>query len=51
MLSEFSHSYEPYKNRMGEIYTILLTEESHDGLHWVGHNKYYEQVYLHNVVQ
>lgn len=31
---------------MNEIQTVLVTEISHDKHHFVGHNKYYEQVLL-----
>lgn len=43
-LSEFFQSYEPYGHKIGEIQNILITEISHDKKHFVGHNKYYEQV-------
>ncbi|KAI8040094.1 threonylcarbamoyladenosine tRNA methylthiotransferase [Drosophila gunungcola] len=45
-LTDLFYSYEPYANRTGEIYTVLVTEVSHDKLHYVGHNKSYEQVLL-----
>jgi hypothetical protein len=28
---------------------VLVTEVSHDGKHYVGHNKFYEQVIMNNV--
>ncbi|KAK0180257.1 hypothetical protein PV327_005920 [Microctonus hyperodae] len=43
-LSEFFQSYEPYGHKIGEIQNILITEISHDKKHFVGHNKFYEQV-------
>ncbi|EDV55626.1 threonylcarbamoyladenosine tRNA methylthiotransferase [Drosophila erecta] len=45
-LTDLFYSYEPYAKRVGEIYTVLVTEVSHDKLHYVGHNKSYEQVLL-----
>ncbi|XP_026273504.1 threonylcarbamoyladenosine tRNA methylthiotransferase [Frankliniella occidentalis] len=43
-LSELFQSYEPYTHKLGEIQDILVTEISHDKKHYVGHNKFYEQV-------
>ena len=43
-LTEFFHSYEPYKNRTGARYQILVTDIAHDKQHFVGHNEFYEQV-------
>ncbi|XP_017837382.1 threonylcarbamoyladenosine tRNA methylthiotransferase isoform X2 [Drosophila busckii] len=45
-LTELFYSYEPYAERVGQLYTVLVTEISHDKLHYVGHNKSYEQVLL-----
>lgn len=45
-LTDLFHSYEPYGNKVGEEQTVLVTEVSHDKLHYVGHNKFYEQVLL-----
>jgi len=45
-LSEFFQSYQPYRNKIGEVQDVLVTEISHDGKHYVGHNKFYEQVLL-----
>lgn len=45
-LTELFNSYEPYARRVGSIYTVLVTEISYDKKHYVGHNKYYEQVLL-----
>lgn len=45
-LTDLFNSYEPYAHKIGEIQTVLVTEISHDKLHYVGHNKYYEQVLL-----
>ncbi|XP_043643571.1 threonylcarbamoyladenosine tRNA methylthiotransferase [Drosophila teissieri] len=45
-LTDLFYSYEPYAERVGEVYTVLVTEVSHDKLHYVGHNKSYEQVLL-----
>jgi tRNA A37 methylthiotransferase MiaB len=49
-LSEFFQSYEPYSNKIGEVQDVLVTEVSHDGKHYVGHNKFYEQVTNLNTV-
>lgn len=43
-LSEFFQSYEPYGHEVGQIQKVLVTEISHDKKHFVGHNKFYEQV-------
>ena len=43
-LTEYFHSYEPYKKRIGEKYTVLVTDIAHDRKHYVGHNEFYEQV-------
>ncbi|XP_049546458.1 threonylcarbamoyladenosine tRNA methylthiotransferase [Anopheles darlingi] len=46
-LTDLFHSYEPYKKYTpGTIQTVLVTEISHDRKHYVGHNKFYEQVLL-----
>ncbi|XP_027228047.2 threonylcarbamoyladenosine tRNA methylthiotransferase [Penaeus vannamei] len=43
-LTELFQSYRPYDHKLGEKQTVLVTEEAHDKEHWVGHNKFYEQV-------
>ncbi|XP_071548928.1 threonylcarbamoyladenosine tRNA methylthiotransferase [Panulirus ornatus] len=43
-LTEVFQSYHPYDHKLGEKQTVLVTEEAHDREHWVGHNRYYEQV-------
>lgn len=43
-LSELFQSYEPYGHKLGEVQDVLVTEISHDKKHYVGHNKFYEQV-------
>ncbi|EZA57454.1 hypothetical protein DMN91_009235 [Ooceraea biroi] len=43
-LSEFFQSYEPYGHKVGLVQKVLVTEISHDKRHYVGHNKFYEQV-------
>jgi threonylcarbamoyladenosine tRNA methylthiotransferase CDKAL1 len=43
-LTNLFHSYLPYTDKMGEMYMVLVTELSHDGQYFVGHNKFYEQV-------
>lgn len=45
-LTDLFYTYEPYSNRVGQCYTVLITEISHDKKHYVGHNKYYEQILL-----
>ncbi|XP_021927891.1 threonylcarbamoyladenosine tRNA methylthiotransferase [Zootermopsis nevadensis] len=45
-LSEFFQSYQPYSHKIGEVQDVLVTEVSHDRKHYVGHNKFYEQVLL-----
>ena len=45
-LTEYFHSYEPYKKRIGERYTVLVTDIAHDRKHYVGHNEFYEQVII-----
>lgn len=45
-LTDLFYSYEPYNHRIGEFHTVLVTEVSYDKKHYVGHNKYYEQVLL-----
>ncbi|XP_065160143.1 threonylcarbamoyladenosine tRNA methylthiotransferase [Atheta coriaria] len=43
-LTDLFNSYEPYGHKIGEIQEVLVTETSHDKKHYVGHNKFYEQV-------
>lgn len=43
-VSELFNSYRTYDHKLGERQDVLVTEVSHDKLHYVGHNKYYEQV-------
>lgn len=45
-LTDLFNSYHPYAGREGQIYNVLVTEVSHDKLHYVGHNKSYEQILL-----
>lgn len=45
-LTELFYTYEPYSNKAGDEYEVLVTEISHDKKHFVGHNKFYEQVLL-----
>ncbi|XP_040175667.1 threonylcarbamoyladenosine tRNA methylthiotransferase [Anopheles arabiensis] len=46
-LTDLFHSYEPYKKyEAGTKQTVLVTEISHDRKHYVGHNKFYEQILL-----
>lgn len=45
-LTDLFNSYEPYAHKVGECQTVLVTEMSHDKKHYVGHNKFYEQVLL-----
>lgn len=43
-LSQLFQKYMPYEHKLGTQQTVLVTEISHDKKHYVGHNKYYEQV-------
>lgn len=43
-LTDLFNSYEPYANRCGQEYTVLVTDISHDKKYYVGHNKFYEQI-------
>ncbi|CAG2101373.1 unnamed protein product [Medioppia subpectinata] len=43
-LSDLFASYKPYENRIGTEERVLVTEESHDKRHYVGHNQFYEQI-------
>lgn len=43
-LTELFYAYEPYNHKIGEVQEVLVTEISHDKKHYVGHNKFYEQV-------
>lgn len=45
-LSEFFQSYELYSNKIGLSQKVLVTEISHDKQHYVGHNKFYEQILI-----
>ncbi|KAK7077994.1 Threonylcarbamoyladenosine tRNA methylthiotransferase [Halocaridina rubra] len=43
-LTDVFQAYRPYDHKLGEKQTVLVTEEAFDKEHWVGHNKFYEQV-------
>ncbi|KAK2724156.1 hypothetical protein QYM36_000871, partial [Artemia franciscana] len=43
-LSDLFHTYEPFRDQIGEMQTVLVTEISTDGKFYVGHNKQYAQV-------
>lgn len=45
-LTDLFNTYEPYTNRIGNEYTALVTDISHDKKHYVGHNQFYEQILL-----
>lgn len=45
-LTDLFYSYQPYSHKVGETQEVLVTEISHDKKHYVGHNKFYEQVLL-----
>lgn len=45
-LTDLFNSYQPYAHKVHEVQTVLVTEISHDRQHYVGHNKFYEQVLL-----
>ena len=44
--SDLFNSYRPYEDRIGQRYRVLVTEESTDKKHLVGHNKFYEQILI-----
>ncbi|CAH3030214.1 unnamed protein product [Porites evermanni] len=46
-VSKVFHGYHPYDHKVGEHQTVLITEDSKDGAHFVGHNKFYDQVLIH----
>jgi len=43
-LTELFRSYTTYDHKVGEVQDVLVTDTAHDEQHYVGHNKYYEQV-------
>ena len=43
-------SCDPVSTQLGQRQLVLITEESSDGLHYVGHNKYYDQVLINKSV-
>jgi radical SAM superfamily enzyme YgiQ (UPF0313 family) len=43
-LTDLFYTYEPYRDRIGKEYEVLVTEISHDKKHYVAHNKFYEQI-------
>ena len=43
-ITELFRSYHPYSERLGQTYTVLCTETSHDGNYYVAHNQFYEQI-------
>lgn len=43
-VSAIFQSYFPYTHKLGETHTLLITEEAKDKVHFVGHNKSYDQV-------
>lgn len=45
-LTDIFNSYEPYADRVGCEYVVLVTDISHDKNYYVGHNKFYEQILL-----
>lgn len=45
-LTDLFNSYEPYADRVGQEYTVLVTDISHDKQYYVSHNKSYEQILL-----
>lgn len=45
-LTELFYTYQPYTHKLNEIQEVLVTEISHDKNHYVGHNKFYEQVLI-----
>ncbi|KRZ71675.1 Threonylcarbamoyladenosine tRNA methylthiotransferase [Trichinella papuae] len=48
-MTQLFNSYEPYQNRVGLKYQVLITERSFRGDDYlVGHNKFYEQILVAN---
>lgn len=45
-LTDLFNSYEPYADRCGQEYIVLVTDISHDKQYYVSHNKSYEQILL-----
>ncbi|XP_057303648.1 threonylcarbamoyladenosine tRNA methylthiotransferase-like [Hydractinia symbiolongicarpus] len=45
-VSAIFQSYFPYEHELGEKQMILITEEAKDKIHFVGHNKSYDQVLI-----
>lgn len=45
-LTDLFNTYEPYTDRTGQEYTVLVTDISHDKKYYVSHNKFYEQILL-----
>merc|ERR1712029_209615 len=43
-VTDVFQSYAPYTGREGSVYRALVTDVSHDGRYFVGHNDCYEQV-------
>jgi len=43
-VSAIFQSYFPYSHKLGERQNVLITEEAKDKVHFVGHNKSYDQV-------
>jgi len=43
-VSAIFQSYFPYTHKLGQRQTVLVTEEAKDQVHFVGHNKSYDQV-------
>lgn len=43
-VSELFQSYHPYTHKLHQVQNVLVTEISHDGQYFVGHNKSYDQV-------
>ncbi|XP_022201011.1 threonylcarbamoyladenosine tRNA methylthiotransferase isoform X1 [Nilaparvata lugens] len=44
VMTEFFKSYELFQPQVGTKQNVLVTEEAHDGQHYVAHNKFYHQV-------
>jgi threonylcarbamoyladenosine tRNA methylthiotransferase CDKAL1 len=44
--SAYFRSYFPYQNRVGQVYTALVTEVSADKQFYVAHNTFYEQILI-----
>ncbi|KAL1450761.1 hypothetical protein WDU94_003086 [Cyamophila willieti] len=43
-LNDLFQSYSPYEHLKGSVQRVLITDEAFDGVNYIGHNKFYQQV-------